>query len=878
MGKLLNLLRFRRHRLEQDLERELHYHVERRVQELSAAGVAEDEARRRALVEFGGVALAQEEVRDTWIWRRLLDLHDDVRYAGRVLLRSPGFTATAVVSLALGIGANTAMFSILHALVLRSLPVAEAERLVVVTRNNVSMPYPFFVHLRDQSQTLSGVLAFRTTPCRFNMGDATERITAALVSGGYFEVLGVAPAAGTTIGREDDVQPGSGGARGPVAVIGYGLWMRSFGGRSSAIGAQIRLNGQPFTVAGVAPRNFSGTEVGEAPDVYLPMTMQEAILPGLGHALQMRRSNWIRIIGRLKAGAGVRQAEAELTTLLRSYHEESLRGGDAQDPVRRRKLLEERIVLESGSAGISALRRQYAKPLWVLMAVMGLVLLIACTNVANLLLSRATVRRKEIAIRLGLGAARERLVCQFLTESLLLGMMGTGAGLLLARWLRDILTGYLPPERTLAVPIDGNTLGFTLALSVGAVLLFGLAPAFESWRFEIAPALKGEETAARKSRGFFRKGLIVIQMSFSCLLLIGAALFLRSLHNLVTVDPGFARENTMVASVDADARLVPRILEEVRYLPGVTSAGLADSPPLGTHTGWTIYAPGHTETASEDSPSVGFISPGYLETMRIPRLLGRDIDGRDVELRRNVMIVNETFARDFFPGENPIGRRVGKADGVYDWEIIGVVRDSRYSGLREGATRMVFVPYTPGPWASHMVIHARFAGAATGVAGAIRQVVHTLDPEAPVFDVHLVQEELDRSLLRERLVGFITGLFGGLALVLAGVGLYGLMAYGVSRRTREFGIRMAVGASAGSIVKLVLREAGWLVVAGVAAGLAGAWAAGRVVSSMLFGIAPTDLASTLAAVGVLAAAALIAAWVPARRASRVDPNRALRAE
>ena len=878
MGKILNLLRFRRQRLERDLERELRYHVERRVQDLSAAGLEESEARHQALIEFGGVAQVQEEVRDTWIWRRLADLLHDVRYAARVLLRSPGFTATAVVSLALGIGANTAMFSILDALVLRSLPVSDAERLVVVTRKNVSMPYPLFVHLRNQSQALSGFLAFRTAPCRFSVGDATERITAALVSGDYFEVLGVPPAAGTTIGREDDGQPGSGGARGPVAVISYGLWMRSFGGDRSAIGAQIRLNGQPFTVSGVAPRNFNGTEVGESPDVYVPMMMQETVLPGLGHALQMRRSNWIRIIGRLKAGVDVRQAEAELTTLLRSYHEDSLQGDDAQDPVRRRKLLEERIALEPGSTGISALRRQYAKPLWVLMAVMGLVLLIACTNVANLLLSRATVRRKEIAIRLGLGAARGRLVCQFLTESLLLGMMGAGAGLLLARWLRDILTGYLPPGQTLAVPIDGKTLLFTLTLSVGAVLLFGLAPAFEGSRFEIAPALKGEEAAARMAGGFFRKGLIVIQMSLSCLLLIGAALFLRSLHNLVALDPGFARENALVASVDADMRLFPRILEEVSHLPGVVSAGLADSPPLGTHTGWTIYAPGHTEKANEDSPSVGFISPGYLETMRIPRLLGRDIDSRDVELRRNVMIVNETFARDFFPGENPIGRRLGKADGVYDWEIIGVVRDSRYSGLREGATRMVYVPFAPGPWASHMVIHARIAGATPGVAAAIREAVHKLDRDAPVFNVHTVQEELDGSLLRERLVGSITGLFGGLALILAAVGLYGVMAYGVSRRTREFGIRMAIGASAGSIVRLVLGEAGWLVAGGVAAGLAGAWTIGRVVSSMLFGIAPTDLVSTLTAVGVLAAAALIAAWVPARRASRVDPNRALRAE
>ena len=388
MRKLLNLFQFRRRRMECGLDRELRYHVQRRTDDLVASGLDDAQARRRALVEFGGISQVQEEVRNTWISRRLLDFAQDVRFAIRVLLRSPGFTATTVLSLALGIGANTAMFSILHALVLRSLPVTDPERLVVVIRNQVSVPYPLFVHLRDQSRTLSGVLAFRTTACRFNAGGATERVTAALVSGEYFEVLGVTPSVGTTLRREDDRTPGSGGSRGPVAVISHSLWMRTFSGERSVIGSQIRLNGQPFSIVGVAPAAFSGTEVGESPDVFVPMMMQEAIIPGLGKALQMRRSNWIRIIGRLNPGVPVRQAEAELTALLHRYNEAMFASGEIKDPDQRKRALEQRIVLEPGNAGISTLRRQYSKPLWVLMAVVGLVLLIACTNVANLLLSR----------------------------------------------------------------------------------------------------------------------------------------------------------------------------------------------------------------------------------------------------------------------------------------------------------------------------------------------------------------------------------------------------------------------------------------------------------------------------------------------------------
>jgi predicted permease len=856
---------------EEDFEREIRYHLERRAEELRQSGLDEREARRQASIEFGGVAQAQEEARDVWTVRWLRDLGRDVRYAVRVLAASKGFTATALLSLALGIGANTAIFSILHALVLRSLPVADPDRLVVVTRNQVvSSPYPFFVALRDGSRTLDGVLAFRSTPVRFGAGGETERITGALVSGTYFGVLGVHPSIGTAIEPEDDRVPGSGGWRGPVVVLSHGFWLRRFGAQSNVVGTRIELNGHPFTVAGVGPPGFSGTEVGEPVDVFAPMMMQEALLPGLGSSLGLPLSQWLRIFGRLAPGVGPRQAEAELTALLRRYNEVNGRRG-GREPV---------VSLLPARTGLSELRRQYATPLWVLVAVVGLVLAIACANVAGLLLSRAAARRREIAIRISLGAARGRLVAQLFIESLLLAAMGAGAGLLLAWWMRDALIRYLPADRSLDVPMDPAVLAFTVALGAGSALLFGLLPAFQSTGIDPAPALRGGGTAGKPARLPLRQCLVVFQMGLSLLLLVGAGLFLRSLHNLLAVDPGFARRNILVAAVEGGPGLDARLLDAMKQLPGVESAALADSPPLGFHTGWEIYVPGYRPKPVEprDSPSVGFVSAGYFATLGIPLMAGRDIDERDVAAGREVMVVNETFARHFFGGENPVGRRVGVKDGDYRWEIVGVVKDGKYSGLREDPMRMIYVPARPGPWASRTVVHLRAAGNAGAIAAELRQKVHELDKAAIVFKVRPVEEELNGSLLRERLMGAITGLFGGLALLLAAIGLYGLMAYGVARRAREFGIRMAVGANGGRITGLVIGEAMWMLAAGAAIGLAGAAALAPLVRSMLFGVAPFDPWSAAAAVAVLLTAALCAAWIPARRAARVDPMRTLREE
>jgi len=814
-------------------------------------------------------------------------IRQEFKFAIRSLIKRPSFALMVVTTLALGIGANTAIFSLLHALVLRSLPVADPERLVVLSRANLSMPYPLFLHFKQHATTLEGVMGFRTQAFRFTSAEKTERITGALVSGNYFDVLGVRPQHGTLIGEADDVIPDGGGARGAVAVLSHGFWMRQFGGQPGVIGSTITLNARPFTIVGVTPAGFEGTEVGQSPDVFAPMVMQPTLIPDMGlSALKQPRNQWMRMIGRLQTGVDVRQAEAELTSLLQAYNEEILRDPAVQkfDPSYRRNLMAQRITLLPGHGGISGLRQRYSQPLFVVMAVMGLVLLIACANIANLTLSRAASRRQEIAIRLGLGASRARLIGQLLMESALLAGAGAIAGLVVARVGRDVLLTYLPAQQSLSASLDRSVLFFTFVLTAGAALLFGLLPAFQSTKVDVAPVLR-DGGAGKSARVRFRKGLVVFQVAVSLVVVIGAALFLRSLNALLSIDTGFTRQNILVASIDtAPARAMEtyrRLLDEIRRLPGVVAAGAADSGPLGTGTGWNIYIPGYIPKANEprSSPWVGFISPEYFKTMMVPVLLGRDFDERDLADKAPMkMIVNETFARHYFGTENPVGRFVGLDRDTFDVEIVGVVKDTKYTGLREEPIRMVYVAYRPGPWGANFTLHVRTAGDAMALAATLRQKVAEVDRSAPVFNVRTAEEEIGRSILRERLVATMTAMFGGLALVLAAIGLYGVLSYGVARRTREFGIRIAVGAESSSIVTLVMREAVWVLGAGIAAGLAAAWGLGRVVTTLLYGVEPTDPASIAAAVIVLSCAGVLAAWIPARRASRVDPIRALRYE
>ncbi len=475
------------------------------------------------------------------------------------------------------------------------------------------------------------------------------------------------------------------------------------------------------------------------------------------------------------------------------------------------------------------------------------------------------------------------MVGQLLTESLLLAAVGGLSGLLVARWGRDVLLTYLPVGQTVSAPLDQSVLLFTLAVAIGAALLFGLAPAYQGTKVDVAPVLKGG-VMNESARSPFRKGLVVFQVSVSLVVVIGAVLFVRSLNALLSIDTGFTRKNVLVASVDvvsdSNRNYYARLLETLRATPGVISAAAAWSAPLGTNTGWLVYFPNYVPKPDEPrtTPWVDGISPGYFKTMGIPILLGRDFDDRDVASKAPTMIVNETFARHYFGEENPVGRHIGLAPGVFDVEIVGVVRDGKYTGLREQPVRMMYVPHRERVGTSQMIILVRTAGDPLAFAPMLRQKATEIDRHAILHNIATAQDQIDRSLLRERLVATISGLFGALALLLAAIGLYGVLSYGIARRTREFGIRIAIGAEARSILTMVLHEAGWVLGFGIVAGLAGAWWLGQVVSSLLYGVQPRDLTSIGLAVGILAAAGALAAWIPARRASRIDPIQALRYE
>jgi len=675
-----------------------------------------------------------------------------------------------------------------------------------------------------------------------------------------------------------------------VAVLSYGLWRRRFGEDPSVVGRIVNLNGQPFTVAGVAPRGFAGTEVGQALDVFAPMMLQSTLMPGNGNALDAARNNWLRIMGRLKTLASVPQPESALSVLLQRFNLEMLSSMGEISPARRRGWLEQRVTLLPGGAGIAtSLRRQFSKPLFILMAVVGLVLLIACANVANLLLARATGRRREIAVRLALGATRGRLVSQLMVESFILAALGAGMGVLLSRWIRDVLLRFLPQAEGLNVSLDMRVLGFAVALSCLTGLLFGLAPALQATRPAVMPGLKGEQPHP-SGRFSLRQALVILQVSISFLLLVGAGLFVRSLQGIESIDPGFARENILLASVDPALNgykpdqatlFYGRLLDRVKTLPNVRSVSLADCDPLGNHTGTDIFIEGYQPRSDEpqESPSMTRIAAGYFKAMGIPVMLGRDIGPQDGPHAPKVMVINETFARHYFPNRNPVGSRVGFTRNKYDTEIVGVVRDSKYGSLREPAIRMAYTAFFQSSYLlGHIVLHVRSAGNPASLIPMVRDQVRAIDRDLPVFNVYTVGERVDQSLTQEKLLATLSGLFGGLALALAAVGLYGVMAYAVGQRTREIGIRMALGADRSVILADVLREAGVMTLAGMLLGLPLAYALTKLVSSMLYGIGPADPASACGAAAALGIAALIAAWIPARRATRVDPLIALRCE
>ncbi len=829
-------------------------------------------------------------------------LRQDFRFALRSLRRAPAFSIIIILTLGLGIGANTAIFSLLDQVLLRMLPVRDPQELVILngpgpfsgrTNNNMTFSVPMFRGLEQGSgDVMTGMLARYDTSATLSTGKQSERVGVELVSGNYFGVLGVGSVLGRTLGREDDRMPGGH----PVAVLGYGYWQRRFGGEPNVLNREIRINDHPMTVVGVAARGFSGVDTGSPADLFVPLMMKAELTP-TWNDLDSWRSRWVTIMGRLKPHVTVDRASAAMNVRYRQMLQEDAKTlrSSASESFRKR-FLEKTLLVLPGHKGRSDLRTQFSTPLVVLMAMVGLVLLIACANVANLLLARAAAQQKEVAIRLALGAGRWRVLRTRLTESFLLALGGALVGILFAWWTTSLLIDTLPFARTvqtLSADPDLRVVLFAIAISALTAFAFGLAPALQATRPSYTSTLKEDAgtIAGGGRQARLRKGLVVTQVALSVLLLAGAGLFARSLYNLRSLNPGFIATNLLQLSVDPalsgynrerSLSLFRQLHDQLSALPGITSASSAVIPAM-TDSSWrsTVQVQGHQRKEGEDmSPAFNAVAPGYFATMGMPLLMGRGFRATDGDGAPRVAIVNETMARYFWGKDNPIGRRFGFGRDENDnaIEVVGVVRDSRFATMRDDIPRFVYVPYMQEEALDQMTFYVRSRLDGAGVAAAARQVVQRLDPNLPIFDMKTMEAQVDESLFLERLVASLSMLFGALATALAAVGLYGVMSYTVSRRTREIGIRMALGAARTSVLWMVLGEVAAMAAGGIVLGLPVAIGLSRFVRSQLYGLSPTDPGTLFVAALVLSAVAMLAGYVPALRATRIDPTLALRHE
>jgi len=807
-----------------------------------------------------------------------------------------------ILTLGLGIGANTAIFSLMDQVLLRTLPVKEPQGLLLFngpgpysgrTNNDMVFSLPMFRGLEaGANNVLDGMFARFDTSATMAVGRQSERVYAELVTGDYFRVLGVTAVLGRTLGPEDDRNPGAH----PVAVLSHGFWIRRFGGSPNVLNQDIRINGHPMTIVGVAAPRFAGVDSTSPADMFVPIMMKAEMTP-TWNDIDSWRSRWVTVMGRLKPGVTRDQAAASMNVLYKQLlHEDFKTVTRVPSGTFRERFLAKNLELLPGNKGRSYLRSQFSTPLIVLMGMVGLVLLIACANVANLLLARAASQQKEVAIRLALGAGAWRVIRQRLTESFILALSGATVGVLFAWWTSSLLIETLPFERavlTLSPDPDTRVVLFAIAISFVTALLFGLAPAFQASRPAVTSALKEEvgSVAGGGRQARVRKGLVVAQVALSVLLLAGAGLFARSLYNLRTLNPGFVTDNLLQFSVDAalsgysrerSVALFDEMRTQLAALPGVTSVAAAVVPAM-TESMWssTIRVQGYTQKEEEDmNPAVNAVAPGYFATMGMPLVVGRDFRPSDVTGAPKVAIINEKMAKYFWGNENPIGRRFGWArdEGSFPMEVIGVVRDSKFTTLRDEVPRFVYMPYAQEESLDTMTFYVRMRGDAGGVPTAVRQVVQRLDPNLPIFDLKTMEAQVDQSLFLERLVASLSMLFGGLATVLASIGLYGVMSYTIAGRTRELGVRIALGAQRADVLRMVLKEAMFLVLIGIAVGVPASFASSRVISSMLFGLKPHDPVAMVTVIALLAAVGALAGFIPARRATKVDPMVALRYE
>ena len=871
---------FGRPRLEDELSDELRFHLQEQIQENLAAGMPPDEARRAALADIGGLDQVKEACRDSRGVTVVENAWRDLRYAWRVLARTPAFLAVAILSLALSIGANTAIFSFLNAVLLKALPVSEPHRLVIVARHvdqygwdtNV-FNYPMYREFARRMRSFSGALAYRPVPINLTAGNQAERIQGELVSGSYFRVLGVRPVIGRLFTEDDD------GAEGghAVCVISYRLWQERFGGDPRVLSQPVLLNARPFQIVGVSQPDFEGAALQSRHDMQVPMSMTELFM---GEKRDLSGWSWMQILGRLAPGVSHVRAETELQAVGKQLDAGKLAPGIGPG-VNAWKLTD-------GSQGVDWQREQLREPVVVLMAAVALLLVIACANMGSLLLARAARRRSEIALRLALGAGRARIVGQLLAESLLLAGIGGVAGWLLSLAMTRLLAAWLAAgssDVVFRIAPDARVLAFTVAVSLFACLLYGLLPALQASRAELLDALKGSPSGVF-ARPWARRALVAAQVSLSVVLLLGAGLLARTLRNLQTVDLGFRTDRVLMLTINpamsgysenAARTFLSDLRQRIGRLPGVESVTAATEAVLtGDMFAADVQVQGHAPHGEEPNHFFNLVSPDYFRTLGTPLLLGRDFTEADRKGSSPVAIVNQRFAAHYWPSGSPLGRHFRCYGGI-DTEIVGVVADARYQNVRDEAPVTAYLPLAQRPF-EQVTVMARTGGNPTRLLPLVREQVRALDPKLPVIRMTTLAGQRDADLSRERVLGFLSGLFSLLALLLASIGIYGITAYSVAARTHEVGIRLAMGARPRHVLGLFVREGVLLIAVGVAIGVPLALAATRVLASLLYGLPPHDPVTFVACTALLALAGAAASLIPATRAAAQDPARALRHE
>jgi predicted permease len=898
IARRLKMLVHRR-QFDADLAEEMRLHLELRQQEHMDSGMTRDDARAAARRRFGNPTVLKEKSHLAWGWAWLENLVQDANYGVRAMRRSPGITMVALLSLALGIGANTAIFSLMDAVMLKSLAVKEPARLVLFGDgldqgisdgfpNRWLYSYPFYREMQKKNQVFSDVAAAFSMTDRihgFVEGHSeAEPMNIQLVSGTYFPMLGVQAMLGRTLSEDDDRTEGGH----PVAVVSYAWWTRNLARDGSVLGKRLTIGFTVFSIVGVAPQEFFGTKVGESPDIWIPLSMQKEIPPGWnGYSDSMFES--LHLMARLKPGVSIAEANANANLLF-----QQILRGFAHAPRTNenlQKLDKTRVELNSMASGFSRLRWRFSEPLKVLMAVVGLVLLIACANIANLLLARSTARARELSVRQALGAGRSRLIRQLLTESLVLAVAGGALGIGFASVASHLLVRMVSDGREalqLRVPVDMSLLLFTLVVTLATALLFGTIPAFRATRLNLTDALKdGGSFSGVMAKGRLAKALVVSQVALSLVLLVGAGLFVRSLGNLTNVDTGFKRENVIRMRIDPssvgyteDARLIGmyrQVEERVSALPGVVAASFS----IFTFNEGTwnnrVWVQGNLAGHREDDVHHNAVGNGYFAAMGIPLLAGRTFRPQDTATSPQVGVISETMARTLFPAGLPIGQHYGRGGPEHagDIEVIGVVKDVKYNSLDEQTQLGDYLPYTQNVRYLND-FEVRYAGNPDTAIAAIRQAIHDVDRTLPTSDVMTLDEQVARSTTNQRLLAQLSAFFGLLAVFLSCIGIYGLMSYVVSRRTNEIGLRMALGAERSQVLWSVMRESFWLVTLGIATGVPVALAGSRLISSLLYGLRASDPVTILAGVGVLSVVAALAGYLPARRASLLDPMSSLR--